>query len=166
MDKFNGAAYRASPKRWTIATAAAPFAPFPFDIELIHEHARRLNVPIGFIGDADPHGVHLFGALRSGLIEAPNMHGRRLKIEWLGVDDRWLRAARRSKRSLVSRTIQMKWVEREYWSVIKGFMPDIESLLGEATVTMLDTGTKAEVDGFIDVMPRVVIGPRGVIVRT
>jgi hypothetical protein len=94
------------------------------------------------------------------------MHGRRLKIEWLGVNDRWLRAARRSKRSLLSRTIQMKWVEREYWSVIKGFMPDIESLLGEATVTMLDTGTKAEVDGFIDVMPRVVIGPRGVIVRT
>jgi len=164
MHDFMGATWRLT-KQMDTAAATVPFAPFPLDMELIADHARRLRAPLGFIGDADPHGVHVFGALRSGALDAPDMNGRSLKIAWLGIDDRWLRAGRRTNRSLIGRTIQMKWIEREYWFVIKRFMPRIDTLLGEATVTMLDTGTKAEVEGFADVMPREVIDPRGVRAR-
>jgi hypothetical protein len=164
QNAFLGASYRVQ-RKWTIATAKVPFAPFRFDIDLISDHARRLGVPIGFVGDADPHGIHVFGALRSGTIDAPRLDGRRMKIEWLGIDDRWLRLARPTKRSLIGRTIQMKWVEREYWWVVKRLMPNIERLIGEATFTMLETGTKAEADAFVDILPSLLIGRRGVRAR-
>jgi hypothetical protein len=140
--------------RWGIATATAPFAPSALDVALIRAHARLLGgAPIGFLGDLDPHGLHTFGALRSGSLDAPNVAARKLAVQWLGVDDAWLRRVRRTGRPLVSRTIRMKWVEREYWEIIKRFAPNVRSVVGDESFALLESGHKAESDAFVDVMP-------------
>jgi hypothetical protein len=140
--------------RWGIATATAPFAPCALDVKLIRAHAQLLGgVPIGFVGDLDPHGLHTFGALRSGNLDAPDVGGRKLVVEWLGIDDAWLRRVRKTERPLTTRTIRMDWVEREYWGVIKRFAPDLHALVGDESFALLESGYTAESDAFVDVMP-------------
>jgi hypothetical protein len=138
--------------RWHIATGTAPFAPKAPDVRLIANHARLLGGPVGFVGDLDPHGLHVFGALRSGNLHAPNLGGKKLKVEWLGIDDGWLHGAQRTGRPLTGRTIHMPWVEREYWSIIKRMMPGVRALVGEQSFELLESGLKAESDAFRDMM--------------
>ncbi len=139
--------------RWKIATATLPFAPQALDRKLIRAHARFLGGPIGVVVDLDPHGLHAFGALRSGNLDAPVIVGRGLAIEWLGIDDAWLRRVRKTSRPLAMRTIRMRWVEREYWEIIKRFAPNVRALIGDESFSLLETGYKAESDAFADVMP-------------
>ena len=139
--------------RWRIATATAPFAPRPLDVELIRAHARLIGGKIGFVGDLDPHGLHVFGSLRSGDLERPDIHGRRLVIDWMGIDGAWLARTPRTSRSLLGRTITMKWIEREYWDIVKRFMPDVRALIGEESFALLERGSKVELEGFADILP-------------
>jgi hypothetical protein len=138
--------------RWRVALAAPYFYPRPHDVALVCAYARRLGGPVGIVADLDPHGLHLFGTLRSGKPEAPAVGGKKLKVEWLGLDDEWLRRARRTTFSLESRTLRMPWVEREYWAVIKRMMPGVRALVGEQSFELLESGFKVETDGFRDVM--------------
>jgi hypothetical protein len=138
--------------RWRIATATAPFAPRAHDVALIRAHARLLGGPVGFVGDLDPHGLHTYGALRSGNLDAPNLEGQKLAIEWFGIDDEWLRRIRRAGRPLTGRLIRMGWVEREYWGIIKRLAPRVRALVGEDSFELLEGGLKAETDAFRDVM--------------
>jgi hypothetical protein len=139
--------------RWNIATATLPFAPQALDRKLIRAHARFVGGPIGVVADLDPHGLHAFGALRSGDLGAPVITGRGLAIEWLGIDDAWLRRVRKPSRPLAMRTIRMRWVEREYWDIIKRFAPGVRALIGDESFSLLESGYKAESDAFADVMP-------------
>lgn len=139
--------------RWRIATASAPFAPTLMDVTLIRAHARLLGGPVGFVGDLDPHAIHVFGALRSGSLDAPNIAGRRLVVDWLGIDDAWLQQARKTTRRLETRLIRMGWFETEYWEIIKRFAPGIRSLIGDESFALLESGSKLESDAFDDVMP-------------
>ncbi len=142
--------------RWHIATATLPFAPQALDWKLIRAHARLVGGPIGVVADLDPHGLHAFGALRSGNLDAPVIVGRGLAIEWLGIDDAWLRRVRKTSRPLAMRTIRMRWVEREYWEIIKRFAPGVRALIGDESFSLLESGCKAESDAFADVMPAMV----------
>jgi hypothetical protein len=141
--------------RWGIATASAPFAPTPLDVKLIRAHGRFLGGPSGFVGDLDPHALHVFGALRSGRLDVPDIVGRRLVVEWLGIDDQWLRHARKTDRPMLSRLIRMGWFEREHWDIIKRFAPSVRTLIGDESLALLESGCKAESEGFEDVMHRV-----------
>ena len=67
---------------------------------------------MGIVADLDPHGLHMFGTLRSGEPDALDIGGKKLKVEWLGLDDEWLRRAQRTNFSLKGRAIRMPWVER------------------------------------------------------
>jgi serine/threonine protein phosphatase PrpC len=139
--------------RWRIATGSVPFAPRALDVDLIRAEVRVLGgVPVGLVGDLDPHGLHVFGALRSGDLDAPDIRGRRLRIEWLGIDDAWLQSARKTDRTLRARQIRMGWVEREYWKIVKGFAPDVHELIGDESFALLESGLKVEADDFGDVM--------------
>jgi hypothetical protein len=139
--------------RLRIATAVVPFAPRAFDVDLIRAHARLLGgVPIGFVGDLDPHGLHVFGALRSGDLDTPDVHGRRLRVEWLGLDDAWLHQARKRSGTLSAHSIRMGWVEKEYWGIMKRFAPDVREMIGGEAFGLLESGVKFEIDGFVDVM--------------
>ena len=139
---------------WNLATASAPFAPTPLDVKLIRAHARLLGGPIGFVGDLDPHALHVFGALRSGRLDAPDIAGRRQVVEWLGIDDEWLRRARKTDRPILARLIRMGWVEREYWEIIKRFAPSVRTLIGDESFALLDSGCTVESEAFEDMMPR------------
>jgi hypothetical protein len=139
--------------RWRVAIGTVPFAPRALDVDLFRAEVRVLGgVPIGFIGDLDPHGLHVFGALRSGDLDAPDIHGRRLRVEWLGIDDAWLRSARETARPLRPREIRMGWCEREYWAIVKRFAPDVQDLIGEESFAMLESGIKLEAEAFDDVI--------------
>lgn len=138
--------------RWRIATATAPYVPRAHHVALIRAHARLLGGPIGFVGDLDPSGLHTYGALRSGDADAPDLEGEKLEIEWLGIDDHWLRKVRRTGRPLESRHIRMGWVEREYWGIIKRLAPRVRALVGDECFDLLERGLKLETDGFRDVM--------------
>jgi hypothetical protein len=59
------------------------------------------------VADLDPQGLHMFGALRSGNPDAPDLGGKKLVVQWLGIDDGWLRKARRTGRSLIGLLIRM-----------------------------------------------------------
>ncbi len=139
--------------RWRIATAAAPLAPTPFDVELIRAHAQLIGRPIGWFGDLDPHGLHSFGALRSGKLDAPDIAGQKLVVDWLGIDDAWLDAIKVKKGSLNPVTIRMKWAEREYWAIIKRFAPGLRQLIGDESFALLDSGVKIESEGMREVLP-------------
>jgi hypothetical protein len=139
--------------RWKMATGTIPFAPQALDRKLIQAHARLVGGPIGVVADLDPHGLHAFGALRSGDVDAPVILGRGLAIEWLGIEDAWLRRVGKTGRPLAMRTIRMRWVEREYWDIVKRFAPGVPALIGGESLALLESGYKAESDAFQDVMP-------------
>jgi hypothetical protein len=141
--------------RWSIATGTLPFAPQALDRKLIRAHARLVGGPIGVVADLDPHGLRAFGALRSGNLDAPTIVGRGLTIEWLGIDDAWLQRVRKTGQRLAMRTIRMRWVEREYWDIIKRFAPGVRALIGDESFSLLENGYKAESDAFVDVMPAI-----------
>jgi hypothetical protein len=107
---------------------------------------------VGLVGDLDPHGLHVLGALRSGNPDAPDLAGKKLAVEWLGIDDEWLRRTRRTNFSLAGRLIRMPWVEREYWAIVKRMMPGVRALVGELSFELLERGAKVESDGFRDVV--------------
>jgi hypothetical protein len=138
--------------RWRIAVATPHFFPGPHDVTLVRAHARLIGGPVGIVADLDPQGLHMFGALRSGNPDAPNLGGKKLSVEWLGIDDGWLRKAHRTGRPLIGRLIRMPWVEREYWAIIKRLMPGVRALVGEESFGLLESGVKAESEGFRDVM--------------
>jgi len=138
--------------RMGIATATAPFAPRAHEGALIRTHARLLGGPIGFVGDLDPHGLHVYGSLRSGDLHAPDIGGKKLRIAWFGIDDAWLTKVQRKGMLLAPRLIPMGWVEREYWGVIKRLAPRVRKLVGEKSFQLLEDGLKAETDAFGDVM--------------
>jgi hypothetical protein len=138
--------------RWHIATATPYFWPRPHDVALVRAHARLVGGPVGLVGDLDPHGLHVLGALRSGNADAPDLAGKKLHVEWLGIDDGWLRRVRKTDFSLKARLIRMPWVEREYWSIIKRMMPGVLALVGEPSFQLLESGLKAESDAFRDIM--------------
>jgi hypothetical protein len=46
-------------------------------------------------------------------------------------------------------------VEREYWSIVERFAPDVRALIGDASFALLESGYTAESDAFVDVMPAV-----------
>jgi hypothetical protein len=138
--------------RWKVATVSAPWAPKLFDVALIRHHAQMLKAPIGFVGDLDAHALHVFGALRSGDVDAPSLTGRTLSVKWLGVDDRWFARARRAKRAFANREISMGWVEREYWEIVKRMLPGVCDLIGEESSALLDAGTKIEIEGMSDIL--------------
>jgi hypothetical protein len=107
-------------------------------------------------GDApywvDVHGIHAYGALRSGQVDAPDIAGRKLVIDWFGIDDAWLRRVHLTKRPMATRTIRMKWAEREYWEIIKRFAPGLRDLVGDESFALLEKGMKAEAHAFDDLM--------------
>jgi hypothetical protein len=94
----------------------------------------------------------MLGTLRSGNPDAPDLTGKKLVVEWLGIDDEWLRRTRRTNFSLEGRLIRMPWVEREYWGIVKRMMPGVRALVGEQSFEVLESGLKAESDGFRDIM--------------
>ena len=94
----------------------------------------------------------MLGTLRSGNPDAPNLAGKKLAVEWLGIDDEWLRRTRRTNFSLKGRLIRMPWLEREYWGIVRRMMPGVRALIGEQSFELLESGLKAESDGFRDVM--------------
>jgi hypothetical protein len=142
---------------WKIATASVPFAPTAHDVSLVAAHGQLLGGPIGFVGDLDPHGLHVFGALRSGDLDTPNIAGSRLTIDWLGIDDTWLRAVPATTMPLRARSIRMGWVEREYWGIVKRYAPGVRDLVGEESFALLEAGLKVEADGFRDLAPAILL---------
>ena len=140
-------------ERWRVATHVVPFAPNGFDIDLIKSHARLVGGQIGFVGDFDPHGIHVFAALRSGRLAAPDLKGRALKLGWLGIDDAWLKRANRSGRAVESRLRRMAWIEREYWEVVKRLVPGVAALVGPQSFALLEEGLSLEADRLLDVLP-------------
>jgi hypothetical protein len=138
--------------RWPIDVAAPHFFPRPHDVALVRAHAHLLGGAVGLVADLDPQGLHMLGALRSGNPDTPALQGRQLRVEWLGIDDAWLRRARRTGRPLTGRMIHMPWVEREYWAIIKRLMPGVRALVGEESFGVLESGVKAECEAFRDMM--------------
>ena len=129
-----------------VATATAPFAPTLHDVKLIEAHARILGGPIGYVGDLDPHSLHVYGALRSGKLDAPSLAGRKLSIDWLGLDDEWLSHAIKKDAESSLRTVRMSWSEREYWEVVKRLLPGIRQLVGDDSFALLERGISVELD--------------------
>jgi hypothetical protein len=137
------------------ATASVPFAPTAHDVSLVAAHVQLFGGPIGFVGDLDPHGLHVFGALRSGDLDAPDIAGRRLSIDWLGISDAWLSAGPVTTSSLRGRTIRMGWVEREHWGIIKRCAPGVGDLVGDQCFALLESGLKVEAEAFRDLAPTI-----------
>ena len=137
--------------RRRIATATPHYWPRPHDVALVRAHARLVGGPVGLVGDLDPQGLHMLGTLRSGNPDAPDLGGKKLAVEWLGIDDGWLRKAHRTGRPLIGRLIRMPWVEREYWAIIKRLMPGVRAMVGEESFELLESGVKAECDAFRDI---------------
>jgi hypothetical protein len=73
--------------RWGIDVAQPHYFPRPHDVALVRAHARLIGGPVGLVADLDPHGLHMLGTLRSGNPDAPDLRGKKLVVEWLGIDD-------------------------------------------------------------------------------
>jgi hypothetical protein len=116
----------------------------------LHDHAKSLGAKLAFFGDLDPHALHAFAALRAGGRKALlRGTGKTLPVSWLGLDSRWLDWICRAFGVTdvpVGMTLRLKWVEQEYWQLVKRLVPDVGRLIGPRAYAMLDGGTKLEVD--------------------
>jgi hypothetical protein len=43
-------------------------------------------------------------------------------------------------------TIRLKWLDREYWQLVKRLVPDVRRLIGTRAYDLLNGGTKLETD--------------------
>jgi hypothetical protein len=67
----------------------------------------------------------------------------------MGLDSDWLNWVSRADPSgAVPRwmTIRLRWLDVEYWELVKRLVPDVRALVGERAYEMLEGGTKLEVD--------------------
>lgn len=155
IETFIGPGPVSRAEKLRVATVLAPFAPRAFDTALLRAHVKLVGgPPLGFVGDLSPYGVHLFGALRSGDLSAPRLDRRApLDLQWLGVDDSWLRRADTTTHPHRSRRVTMGWFEREYWGVVKRLLPGIRGVIGVESFALLEDGCTLEIDSFNDVLP-------------
>ena len=137
-----------------IATASVPHAPQAFDVALLAAHAKLIGGPVGWIGDLDPHGLHTYGALRSGDLDAPSLEANALAVDFIGPDDGWLEELRKTSSTLLRHTIRMPWAEREYWTVVKQMIPGLQQLVGDESIALLDSGVKIEMESLRDLLPQ------------
>jgi len=124
----------------------------------LYDHARLLKVPLVFVGDLDPQALHLFASLRAGGRDAL-LKGRvgRVPIKWVGLDARWLDLMCKHlglKDVPPQWTIQLSWLDREYWHLVKRMLPDARKLLGAKGFALLESGAKLEADAFLSGMRR------------
>jgi hypothetical protein len=67
----------------------------------------------------------------------------------MGLDSRWLKWICRDldvKEVPVGMTIRLKWLDQEYWQLVKRLVPDVRRLIGARAYAMLEGGTKIEAD--------------------
>jgi hypothetical protein len=108
---------------------------------------------VGFVGDLDPLDLTVFLAY-SGNAELLRPTARRLplRLEWTGVNDRWLNLCERNFRPQYSRkhvTIKMTPTESEHQEVIENILAgrDLDSFVGPHSAALLRSGYKLEVEG-------------------
>jgi hypothetical protein len=116
----------------------------------LRDHAHSLGAGLAYFGDLDPQALHSFAALRAGGRKAL-LRGaaKTLPITWMGLDSRWLDWVCRGfgvKDVPLSMTIRMRWLDQEYWHLVKRLLPDVRHLIGPRAYKMLDGGTKLEAD--------------------
>jgi hypothetical protein len=148
-----------SPKRPSVAhaTRAAlawiPPLPSAWACKTLRDHAKGLRAPLAFFGDLDPQAIHLFAALRAGGRDAVTKpRAPRGPVRWIGLDEQWLDMACRQRgvREVPRAwTIELRWLDREYWELVKRMVPDVHRLVGARGCALLDRGLKVEADALV-----------------
>jgi hypothetical protein len=130
--------------------------PSAWSARALHEHAKRLRVPLAFFGDLDPQALHFFAAIRAGGRDRALRGGSvRVPIRWVGLDGRWLdlMCEHLEIKDIPSHwTIKLNWLDQEYWQIVKRMVPDAKRLLGARGFALLERGEKIEADVFLSIM--------------
>jgi hypothetical protein len=117
---------------------------------VLGSHAKAHGVSLAFVGDLDPQSLHAFAALRAGGRKALLRGGRpRVPLRWAGLDSRWLDWISRAQPSGEVPswlTIRLRWLDQEYWELVKRLVPDVRALIGKRAYELLDGGAKIEVE--------------------
>jgi len=133
-----------------VSLATTPWLPSGRAVGTLAAHAREARVPIAFFGDLDPQAIHWFATLRAGgRAELLESRRRKLDVAYLGMDSTWLDWLERTAHGLLSSTIALRPVDREYWELVQRLVPDARALVGRRACELLDAGAKIEVDGFV-----------------
>lgn len=114
--------------------------------DMIQRARRSSKARLVFLGDLDPDALFQFGCLRAGGRDALlRGEGPTFDVSW-GVHAAVVRVVRDRAVDLRRRMIQLPWLERRYWKLVKKVVPDARKLLGKQTFAMLNDGMKLELD--------------------
>lgn len=104
-----------------------------------------------FVGDLDPLDLTIYCGLRAYAA----------RFEWHGVSDVWLRAAERTNPAFTAHaSMPMSSFEREHWSALRRAFGEVEAAVGPASVRLLDSGRKLELDAFLGPLGRAIVEVR------
>lgn len=117
---------------------------------LIRDTARRVRLPLCYIGDLDPFDLTIFLALRSGDPDIRNPVREALPIHYLGVDDAWLKLCQRQLLPKMNGYVpyfKMSALELEHRDVLLKMAPWVLDLVGPKCAEMVRSGLKFELEG-------------------
>jgi hypothetical protein len=137
-----------------VALAYTPPFPSEWASGVLSEHATSMGAKLGVLADLDPEGLLAYGAVRSGGIAALLAGKARPAngVQWLGIDDRLLEAIcgdLGSSEIPAAWMINLRWLEREYWDLVKTLIPDVRKVIGHRSFDLLERGAKIEIDALI-----------------
>jgi hypothetical protein len=133
MDEF--------PEHWAIIQRHG--LPGPPHIEEVATLSRRLDLPIGFVGDLTPFALHVF------LEYHRHLTSRRVRLEWIGIDQAWLelcRARVRRRFNFDSIPSEMFPIERDHFQAVAAAASWLEQVIGEEPWRLMANGKRLHLE--------------------
>lgn len=131
------------PKQWVIVHRRG--MPGQAHADELVSLSRRLGLPINFVGDLTPFGLHVF-------LEFNRLLGSRVsRPHWAGISARWLQlCSRLARRNGLREEVgwgYMSLIEREHFSAVRAEAPWLEEAMGTEPWRLLARMNTLHIEG-------------------
>jgi hypothetical protein len=133
--------YDHSPRDWHVLAKYG--LPPPSYLATIRQYVTHLGLPLRFVGSLRPKDLCVFAALRAGGPDMVFNPRTAVPVEYLGLDDRWLKLCEKNAKPKVpvdQLVYRMGRLEEEHLDFIIDLLPDLEELIGPRCFDMLMKG--------------------------
>lgn len=116
----------------------------------IRDIAKRVRLPLCFVGDLDPFDLTTFLALRSGDPDLRRPDHRALPIRYVGIDDAWLKICERHLLPEMTGALpyfRMSALELKHRDLVLRMAPWLLDLVGQRCAELFRSGMKIELEG-------------------